>query len=87
MSTTITITVEHEDGADGCACEFDPYELDDGTTDAEDSWHYRRTCGGCGFSDWWSLHCPHDGIQNPCPECRWVQPGGQSPMQNLGLAP
>ena len=47
-----------------CDCEFTPY--DDG--DTEPSVHYLRLCPSCGFS-WWGLHCPHDGIQNPCPAC------------------
>lgn len=31
--------------------------------------HYHRTCQRCG-KNWWGLHCPHDGYQNPCPECK-----------------
>ncbi len=55
--------------SDPCACEFDPYEYDDpADDDGEESWHYKRTCGACGCV-WWGLHCPHDGIQNTCPEC------------------
>jgi len=34
----------------------------------EDYTHYNRTCTGCGHN-WWGLHCPHDGYQNPCPNC------------------
>lgn len=30
--------------------------------------HFHRTCQNCG-KNWWGLHCPHDGYQNPCPEC------------------
>ena len=30
--------------------------------------HYHRTCLSCG-ENWWGLHCPHDGIQNPCSAC------------------
>lgn len=33
--------------------------------------HYHRTCQRCG-KNWWGLHCPHDGYQNPCPECESV---------------
>lgn len=33
------------------------------------SWHYRRTCSGCG-TVWYSLHCPHDGVQGRCPSCK-----------------
>ena len=46
-----------------CECEFDPYDDSD-----EESWHFRRTCLHCG-EQWWGLHCPHDGYQNPCPDC------------------
>lgn len=49
---------------DECNCEFD---VD--PDDPEDDWHYRRTCTSCG-KQWWSLHCPHDGYQNPCPACK-----------------
>lgn len=53
-----------------CECEFDPYPPnEDGTPDEEESWHFRRTCAVCG-NVWYGLHCPHDGYQNPCPECR-----------------
>lgn len=34
----------------------------------EDFTHYHRTCLNCG-KNWWGLHCPHDGYQNPCPQC------------------
>lgn len=34
----------------------------------ESSWHYKRTCKNCG-NIWYGLHCPHDGVQNPCPKC------------------
>lgn len=36
--------------------------LEDNTT------HYERTCNFCG-NTWLGLHCPHDGYQNPCPNC------------------
>lgn len=49
---------------ESCVCEFDPY--DDGSD--EESWHFKRICLFCG-AVWWGLHCPHDGHQNPCPEC------------------
>lgn len=29
---------------------------------------FLRTCEFCGHQ-WAGLHCPHDGHQNPCPEC------------------
>ena len=38
--------------------------------DIEDYTHYHRTCQNCG-KNWWGLHCPHDGYQNPCPECEF----------------
>jgi NAD-dependent SIR2 family protein deacetylase len=47
-----------------CDCEFDPYA----DCVEEESWHFKRTCEFCGYS-WYGLHCPHDGHQNPCPEC------------------
>lgn len=46
-----------------CECEFDPYDNSD-----EESWHYLRTCEYCDCQ-WYGLHCPHDGYQNPCPDC------------------
>jgi len=46
-----------------CNCELtvDP-------DDPEDDWHYDRVCEFCG-AKWRGLHCPHDGVQNPCPGC------------------
>lgn len=51
-----------------CDCTFDPYDPADYEPGEaiEESWHYRRTCPICG-AVWWSLHCPHDGYQRPCP--------------------
>ena len=37
--------------------------------DTEELWHFKRTCEYCGYQ-WGGLHCPHDGYQNPCPECK-----------------
>jgi len=34
----------------------------------DEYYHYHRTCLGCG-KNWWGLHCPHDGYQNPCSKC------------------
>lgn len=34
----------------------------------EDYYRFRRTWTFCG-KNWWAVHCPHDGIQNPCPSC------------------
>lgn len=33
------------------------------------SWHYTRTCQWC-MTVWGGLHCPHDGFQHECPNCR-----------------
>jgi hypothetical protein len=46
-----------------CGCEFavNPDDLDD-------DWHFLRTCRHCG-GEWFGLHCPHDGHQNPCAHC------------------
>lgn len=48
-------------------CSFDEYEQCDSEY-GEESWHYKRTCLHCG-EQWYGLHCPHDGRQNPCPGC------------------
>lgn len=64
---------------DDCACEFD---YDEG--DGEETWHFTRTCRACGFV-WGALHCPHDGVQNPCPDCGWRDPGTQTPFEFLGF--
>lgn len=62
---------------DDCTCEFDPYE------DADDeSWHYRRACKWCG-TVWWGLHCPHDGVQNPCPDCGRTPGDRPTPLERL----
>ncbi len=52
---------------DVCDCDFDPYPVGDEDY-GEESWHYARKCEFCGKT-WRGLHCPHDGYQNPCPEC------------------
>jgi predicted RNA-binding Zn-ribbon protein involved in translation (DUF1610 family) len=46
-----------------CDCELsvDP-------DDPSDDWHYLRACPSCG-REWRALHCPHDGVQTPCPHC------------------
>ena len=70
---------------DDCDCEFDPY--DDPEDEDDESYHYRRTCEMCG-EVWWSLHCVHDGIQNPCPQCGWTFRGRPTPIERLyGGAP
>lgn len=48
-----------------CECEF---ERDPQDVNEDDPWHYRRRCDNCS-GEWFSLHCPHDGIQTPCPKC------------------
>jgi hypothetical protein len=63
---------------DDCRCEFSE-EYADGD---EPSWHYARTCGMCGFK-WGSLHCAHDGVQHPCPQCGWIGLGKRTPGQLL----
>lgn len=62
-----------------CRCEFDVPE-DDG----EESYLYARTCRMCGC-EWAALHCEHDGAQNPCPNCGWLDPGKRTPSQILGF--
>jgi hypothetical protein len=64
---------------DPCGCEFDYAE-----PDGEPSWHFARTCALCGTT-WGALHCAHDGAQNPCPSCGWIEPGKQTPGQILGM--
>lgn len=68
-----------DDGSGECACELDWPEPDGG-----ESWHYTRTCSICGHT-WGALHCPHDGAQNPCPSCGWIDPGTRTPVQLLDL--
>jgi hypothetical protein len=53
-----------------CDCEFTPYPEGD-PDHGEESTHYLRTCPACEHQ-WWSLHCPHDGAQSPCPLCEFV---------------
>ncbi len=36
--------------------------------DDDELTHFLRTCAACG-NQWDGLHCPHDGVQNPCPGC------------------
>lgn len=47
-----------------CECEFTPYK----NGDTSESWHFKRRCQKCGHA-WYGLHCPHDGVQNSCPNC------------------
>jgi len=54
----------NQNNNDECNCKFNSKEDDGG-----ESWHYVRKCEFCGYS-WHGLHCPHDGYQNPCPECK-----------------
>lgn len=55
-----------------CDCEFDPYSEE---PNEEESWHYLRTCRICSAT-WFSTHCPHDGIQRPCPNGHVNRPFG-----------
>jgi len=55
-----------------CNCEFTPYPEGDDDF-GEESWHYLRTCIFCG-EQWFSLHCPHDGVQHPCKSCGRYNP-------------
>ncbi len=54
-----------------CDCEFDADPSDPDEDTAEKAWHFLRTCSHCG-NQWYGLHCPHDGVQNPCPMCRVI---------------
>lgn len=45
---------------------------------------YLYTCPACGLSRI-TNHCPHDGVQNPCPRCGWTDPGKRTPLQFLGV--
>ena len=51
-----------------CECEFSPIPGDSEEGTPETAWHYFRTCSHCS-EQWYGVHCPHDGIQNPCPKC------------------
>lgn len=43
--------------------------LPEGTDDdSQELTHYMRTCAFCNMR-WESLRCPHNGYQNPCPNC------------------
>ena len=44
-----------------CECEFTPDPSEPGV----ESVHYLRRCQTCSAT-WWSLHCPHDGVQGRC---------------------
>lgn len=50
-----------------------------------DDYTFPRTCALCGCF-WWALHCEHDGVQNPCPDCGWIGPGRRTPMQFIAGA-
>lgn len=65
---------------DDCDCEPDAGD------EGYEPTHFTRTCAACGFQ-WEALHCPHDGVQNPCPGCGWVAPGARTPLQVLGFDP
>jgi hypothetical protein len=44
------------------------------------------TCALCGHKRI-TNHCPHDVVQNPCPQCGWLPEGYKTPMQALGWKP
>lgn len=52
-----------------CDCVFTPDPEDEDENTPETAWHYLRRCAGCQYT-WYGLHCPHDGFQNPCPQCK-----------------
>lgn len=54
-----------------CDCEFDADPESDDERTPETAWHFKRSCQACGKT-WFGLHCPHDGVQNPCPWCGTV---------------
>lgn len=62
----------------------EPDECDCPEPTSEESWQYRRVCALCG-AGFGSNHCPHDGVQKPCPTCGWIEPGKRTPLQFLGL--
>lgn len=49
-----------------CNCEF--VRAPDDPPDDE-PWLFLRRCQFCNKT-WYGLHCPHDGMQNVCPNCR-----------------
>ena len=59
---------------DDCDCEPD-------AGDEVDLFLYTQTCE-CGQVRE-TTHCPHDGCQNPCPNCGWMPPGARSAVQIL----
>ena len=52
--------------------------------DCDCPFDYPYTCPACGRQRV-TNHCPHDGVQNPCPECGWTDPGKRTPLQVLGF--
>ena len=69
-----------QSGCCGDGCHYAPYPDEPD----EESYHYLRTCDVCG-NEWFTLHCIHDGIQNPCPQCGWRSPSSRTPMEALGF--
>lgn len=67
MSEAKPVPIDDNLSVGECACEFthDPAEPD------EESFNYLRRFPLCK-GVWWGLHCPHDGFQNPCPNCGTV---------------
>jgi hypothetical protein len=63
---------EHDDehkAIDEAIAKIRQHMLSEAMEMTEDYTHFHRTCQNCG-KNWWGLHCPHDGYQNPCPECK-----------------
>lgn len=38
------------------------------TKQNKDLWHYLRECEHCEYV-WEGIHCKHEKVQNPCPDC------------------
>ena len=68
VATTPAQPRGEEDAVAECTCKFDADPNDPTEDTPETSWHYRRVCEHCK-GPWYGLHCPHDGVQNPCPHC------------------
>lgn len=58
----------------------------DESTGCDCPYDYEYTCPHCTLTRI-THHCPHDGVQNPCPGCGWLDPGKRTPLQFLGLEP
>jgi hypothetical protein len=63
MRETAQGPVDDQALTDACVCTYTPVDDED-----TDSVHYLRRCGRC-HQTWYSLHCPHDGVQGQCRAC------------------